>query len=506
MSNDPSQPDDQQPGEDDSVIRVPGTDRVFTRGKMLVVLLSILAMSMMAISAINVALPSIESSLGASNADVQWMLSGYALAFGMVLVAAGRTGDVLGRSSVFLSGVAVFTLASLVCALISDPFWLNAMRVVQGIGAGLSTPQVNGMIVQYFHGHKRAWAFSLFGLVVSASVAVAPLLTGLLIDALGPGTGWRASFLWNVPIGILTIILGFRWLPFGPERERRIAKQQGGFVRSRLDLDPVGMIVLSLTVLAVMLPFMLHRPAGFLLLIAAPVLGWAWIRWERSYEVAGHQPMVNLRLFGIRSFTHATAISFLQFLGATSTFVIIAMHLQSGLGAAALLAGSVGLPNAAASAISSLWAGRHVIEKGRAIVIGAFCCSVTGLLATIVMAQFIDGPDPELHFMWLSIPLVLYGIGVGAINTCNQALSQEDIPANIGGTAGAVKQVGERVGTAVGNAMITAVFFWVQPLSGWTAGFTAALGVIIVLQIIALVSAIFDRRVLGDGRHFHGTA
>ncbi|WP_341728478.1 MFS transporter [Brooklawnia sp.] len=484
---------------DDNIIRVPGTERIFYRGRMLVVLLSILAMTMMAISAINVALPSIESSLGASNSDVQWMLSGYALAFGMVLVAAGRTGDLLGRSSVFLAGVAVFTLASLVCAMVDDPMWMNAMRIVQGVGAGLSTPQVNGMIVQYFHGQRRAWAFSLFGLVVSASVAIAPLLTGLLINSLGPNIGWRASFLWNVPIGVLTIILGFRWLPFGPERVRRLARQRGEFVSARLDLDPVGMILLSLAVLSVMMPFMLHVAAGFLLLVAVPLLGWAWVWWERNYARAGHQPMVNLNLFAIRSFTHATVISGVQFLGATSTFVVVALHLQSGLGAAALLVGMIGLPNAAASAISSLWSGRHVIGSGRAIVIGGFCCSLVGLISVMVMAWFMDGDSPTLHYMWLSVPLILFGIGVGAVNTCNQALSQEEIPANIGGTAGAVKQVGERIGTAVGNAMITAVLFWVQPI-GWTAGFTAAIGVIVVLQALGLIFAIADRRILGDGR------
>ena len=487
------------PPDDESIIRVPGTDRVFHRGRMLVVLLSILAMTMMAISAINVALPSIESSLGASNSDVQWMLSGYALAFGMVLVAAGRTGDVLGRSSVFLAGVALFTVASLICATVHDPMWMNAMRIVQGVGAGISTPQVNGMIVQYFSGQQRAWAFSLFGLVVSASVAIAPLLTGLLINSLGPNAGWRASFLWNVPIGVLTIILGFRWLPFGPERERRLAKERGDFVPVELDLDPVGMVLLSLTVLAVMLPFMLHQRVGFLLLIAVPLLAWSWVWWERNYEQAGHQPMVNLRLFGIRSFTHATLISGLQFLGATSTFVVIALHLQSGLGAAAVMVGMVGLPNAAATAVSSLWSGRHVITSGRKIVIGAFSCSIVGLLIAIVMSWSMDGDAPPLHYMWLAVPLILYGLGVGAVNTCNQALSQEDIPANIGGTAGAVKQVAERIGTAVGNAMITAVLFWVLPVS-WTAGFSAAIAVIVAIQLIALAFAIVDLRILGDGR------
>ncbi len=110
-----------------------------------------------------------------------------------------------------------------------------------------------------------------------------------------------------------------------------------------------------------------------------------------------------------------------------------------------------------------------------------------------------DGDAPPLHYMWLAVPLILYGLGVGAVNTCNQALSQEDIPANIGGTAGAVKQVAERIGTAVGNAMITAVLFWVLPVS-WTAGFSAAIGVIVAIQLIALAFAIVDLRILGDGR------
>lgn len=155
-----SSPND--PQADDEITRVPGTERVFSRSKILAVLLSILALTMMAISAINIALPSMALSLGASDSDLQWMLSGYAFAFGMVLVAAGRAGDLLGRSSIFLFGVALFCAASLVCALVNDPFWLCIMRTIQGTGAGISTPQVNGMIIQYFTGAQRAWAFSFF--------------------------------------------------------------------------------------------------------------------------------------------------------------------------------------------------------------------------------------------------------------------------------------------------------------------------------------------------------
>ena len=216
----------EQGNRPDDAIRVPGTDRVFNRQLMLVPLLAILAMTMMAISSINVALPSIELSIGASEADLQWLLSGYALAFGIVLVASGRLGDVFGRSTYFVIGVALFTLGSLGCSLAHTPALLNGMRLLQGVGAGVSSPQVNGMILQYFSGRRRARAFALFGVVVSASVAIAPSITGLLIDWLGPDWGWRASFLWNVPIGLITVGLAARWLPFGAERGRRAARRR----------------------------------------------------------------------------------------------------------------------------------------------------------------------------------------------------------------------------------------------------------------------------------------
>ena len=147
----------------DDAIRVPGTDRVFNRQLMLVPLLAILAMTMMAISSINVALPSIELSIGASEADLQWLLSGYALAFGIVLVASGRLGDVFGRSTYFVIGVALFTLGSLGCSLAHTPALLNGMRLLQGVGAGVSSPQVNGMILQYFSGRRRARAVAMEG-------------------------------------------------------------------------------------------------------------------------------------------------------------------------------------------------------------------------------------------------------------------------------------------------------------------------------------------------------
>ncbi len=480
-----------------SLIHVYGSNRVIHRGLMQLVLMSILAMAMMAISAINVALPSIESSLGASNSQVQWMLAGYALVYGMVLVPAGRVGDVLGRSSVFMVGLAVFTLGSLGCAVAQDPIWLNAMRIAQGVGAGIASPQVNGAIVQYFNGLARAKAFAMFGLVVSVSVAVAPSITGVLINWLGAENGWRASFFWNVPIGVTALVAGIRWLPFETERNRRAQRAAGTLASHRIDLDPLGMVLLTGSVLCTMMPFMIKTLASFGLLLVAGVLGFTWVRWERAHKARGGEPMVDLSLFAHRSFTNGVLVSGVQFLGATSIFTVLALYVQSGLGVSAIVSGLLGLPNATASAWASLWAGHHVLNNGRRIVAWAFVPHLAGIAGTMMIAHFVEAGD--LDAPWLAAPLVLSGIGVGAINSANQTLALADIPVEMGGTSGAVKQVAERMGTAVGNAMISGTLFAGAAAAGWALGFQLAFGLIGVVLLVAAVLAVLDLRMLGPG-------
>lgn len=485
MSTGPRPPD---------VIRVPGTDRVFKRRRILVVLLSELAVALMAISSINVALPSIETALGASDTDLQVMLSGYALTYGIVLVAAGRIGDLIGHSTMFVVGISVFTAASLCCGLADSPMILNIFRILQGIGSGIASPQVNGTIVRYFEGRQRAMAFSYFGLTVSVAVSIAPTLTGLLIRALGPDAGWRASFLWNVPIGLTAVVLAMRWLPFGTERARKLGLGREAW---RLDLDPVGMVLLGGAVVTTMAPFLIKQPCYFLLLIAALVLGIAWVTWERHYAATGRAPMVDLGLFRHPSFTHAVVISGSYFLGATSIFSIMALFMQNGLGASALASGMIGLPNAIAAAISSLWAGNHVLARGRSLVVGAFMIYTASILGCIGVARFCTPGLPSLAYWPLAIPLTLTGIAAGAITSINQTLSQLDIPPETAATAGAVKQVAERTGTAVGNAVTTAVLFALVPIS-WNLGFTSAYAIIALIGAGAMVLSILDLRALGD--------
>jgi len=486
-------------GDDPAIIRVGG--REYHRRRILVVLLIPLSMSLMAVSSINVALPTIETGLGASPADIQWVLAGYALTFGVSLIPAGRAGDLFGRGSVFVAGLAVFTLASLASGLAGSPVQLNLARFVQGVGSGMFSPQMTGMIQQYFSGFARAKAYALFGMVVSASVAVGPVLAGAIIEAIGPANGWRASFFLNVPIGIAGIALAFAWFPFAQERaalrrrrERRAARASGHahHERARVDLDPVGALLVGLAVLAVMWPF-ISRTGGLagLLPLAGLALGALWIWWERRYERRGREPMVNLELFSFRSFTNGTAVAGTLFLGATSLFAVLAILLQSGLGASALMTGLVTLPNAVVSAFASWRAGRLALTRGRPLIVVAIAAMIVGTLATVVVVR---GVDAGANLWWLALPIALIGWGQGTMGAANQTLSFEDVPAHYGGTAGGVKQTAERIGTAVGTAMVTAVFFTVSADEGFVTGFAWAYAVIAVALTLALLLAVRDMR------------
>ena len=170
-------------------------------------------MTLLDVSIVNVAVPSIELALDASPNELQWVLSGYALTFGLVLVAAGRFGDTRGRRNVFIAGLALFTLASAAAGLATSPEWLIIARLIQGAAAGIVNPQVVGMIQQMFQGPERGRPFGLLGSVIGISTAIGPLLGGLLIALEGTHEGWRLVFFVNVPVGIAAIAFGWKVLP-----------------------------------------------------------------------------------------------------------------------------------------------------------------------------------------------------------------------------------------------------------------------------------------------------
>lgn len=417
------------------------------RWKALAVCLLALFMTLLDLSLVNVALPSIGHSIGAGPAALQWVVSGYTLAFGLVPVLAGRLGDDRGRRPMFLLGVVGFTVASALVGLSPSPGLLVAARLLQGLCGGLINPQVAGIVQQLFRGAERARAFGALGGTVGVATATGPVLGGLLIGLGGPTYGWRLAFFVNLPIGVAVVVLARRLLPPPPIVSRH----------SRLDL--VGAALLGLTTAGILIPAVEYDADHDLrlALIAVPALGCfvAFLAWERRAAA----PLVDLALFRARSYAVGVSLALLYFCGYAGVALVLSLFFQQGLGYSALEAGLALTGFALGSAVSSAVAGRLLPRLGRLVVVLALLLFVVGIAAVSVVVHLAAGSRPGAVGLLLVAPLVVAGLGSGAVISPNQALSLEDIDPRGGSTAAAVLQTAQRMGAAVGAAVIGAVFF-----------------------------------------------
>lgn len=462
------------------------TEEAVNRWRVHAVLLVTVAMTLTGISIVNVALPAIRADLGATDADLQWVLAGYALSFGVTLIPAGRLGDILGRPRLYLIGIVVFLAASILAGLAGDILLLNIARVIQGFGSGLLSPQILGMLQQYFRGAERAKALGAYGTVVAVSMGAAPLLGGLIIDAVGSAEGWRWTFFVNVPVSLTAIILALCWFPrpFGTSRIAATGK--------RIELDLVGAAILGLAIFFVLFPFAAHTDAYIWVLLPIGILtAWGWVAWERRYKNRGRRPMVDLAIFRETSFSSGVALATVYFIGITAVWVIMAIYMQLGLGMSALEAGLLGLPSAICGAFSARWAGKHVPTMGRRIVSAGIVVAIAGLVTTAVLLQL--SAAGVLSIWWTTLSLAPVGMAQGAVINPNQTLTLRAVPLDYAGSSGGVLQTGQRIGSAVGATVITAILFTVQPLAGWAWAATAAFGGIVLSLLCALAISLHDQ-------------
>src|SRR3954447_25289821 len=217
----------------------------------LIVLMAGMFMALLDTTIVNVALPTIREDLSASEATLSWIISGYALAFGIALIPAGRVGDRIGHKWVFFTGLALFTLASLLCGLSQTSFQLIAARVLQGLAGGMFVPGVTAFIQLLFPGAVRGKAFAIMGSVIGVSTALGPILGGLLIEAFGDENGWRLVFWVNIPIGVIALIAAAKILPAGSE-----GKAKDGY-------DFVGLLLLTAGLVALLVPLIEGQDKGW---------------------------------------------------------------------------------------------------------------------------------------------------------------------------------------------------------------------------------------------------
>lgn len=459
-------------------------------------LLVTVSMSLVGISIVNVALPSIQTGLDATDSDLQWVLSGYALTFGVLLVAAGRAGDVLGRGGLYILGVAMFGLASIVAGLASDITVLNIARFAQGIGSGILNPQIMGMIQRFFRGADRGRAFGLYGTTVGLSMGLGPLIGGALIALAGDTTGWRWTFFVNVPASMVAIALAVAWFPrplfIRPKRIKKDSAKPTLSPRKALDLDPVGILLLGASILVVLLPFIQPTGSGssWLLIPFGLALAGAWVLWELKYRARGRSPMVDMTIFHSSGFTNGVVIATVYFFGITGIWVLVALYMQQDLGYSAFDAGLVGVPSAFCAAFSARWAGRHVTIYGRRIVTVGIIVAISGLLLSMLVIQLHAAGMASIW--WLLGTLSLIGVAQGSVISPNQTITLFDTPLEYAGSTGGILQTGQRLGSAIGLGVITAIAFAVRSNFGWTAAITVSFAVIVAALVLCLVVSIRD--------------
>jgi EmrB/QacA subfamily drug resistance transporter len=458
------------------------------RWRALTVCLSAGFMTLLDVSIVNVALPSIRTGLDASPGQLQWVLAGYSLAFGLVLVPAGRIGDARGRRSAFLTSLALFVLTSTAAGLAQSAWWLVAARLAQGVSAGMLNPQTSGVIQDLFRGAERGRAFGRMGATIGLSTAVGPLAGGVILALNSSEDGWRWVFLVNVPVGLAAMLLAWRLLP--PDRHGTTSRKES--------LDPVGALLLGAALLLVLLPLVQERDwhgvLPWLLLPAGLAMTLVFLRWERGYVARGSAPLIDPALYRLPSFRFGSLLASAYFAGFTSLFFVVAMFLQVGEDYTPLMSGLAVTPFALGSAFAASFGGRVVEYAGRTIVIVGLAVVIAGLVATEMAIGLFDG-QRDLIGWAIAVPLTVAGVGSGLVIAPNRTLTLADVPVHRGGVAAGVLQVGQRIGAALGVACVGAVFFSVQSQAGsWSDGLQWSLWTASGFVVVALALGVVDYR------------
>ncbi|HEY2131888.1 MAG TPA: MFS transporter [Acetobacteraceae bacterium] len=398
---------------------------------------------------VNVAMPSITTGLGATSADVQLVISGYAVVYAVFLITGGRLGDIYGRKSIFLIGLAGFAAASAFCGLAWSPLTLILARLLQALAAAAMAPQALASVHALFPAHERGRALSIYGIVIGLSSAVGQLLGGALVEADLGGLGWRLIFLINLPISIVAFLAAIPLL--GETRGRH---------RPRLDLG--GVVLSSAALTAFVVPLVEGRERGWpwwsiIMLLTTPLFVELFRRYEIRLAKFGGDPLIAIAV--LQSPGLLRGLGAIMTLYAMATFFLIySIYLQTALGFSALQAGLAILPFTvgflAGSTFSPLvgrWLGTGAPSLG-------FSLSAIGAVATaLVAARFPAGAMPPWPLMLPA--LLLIGLGMGMSIPTMVRVIVERVESHRAGLVGGMVNSTLQVSAAVGVAVLGGLFF-----------------------------------------------
>ena len=445
-----------------------------------------LFMIMLDNTVVNVALPSIQRSLGLQVSELEWVVTGYALTFGAFMLMGGKLGDLLGRRRIFVAGLIVFTAASLACGLAGSATVLIGARVIQGLGAAMMNPATLSIITVTFPPHQRGRAIGIWAGVSALALAIGPLVGGILSERVN----WNWIFFINVPIGILAIVAAYMFISESRDTSREQRPDIPGLITSTL-----GLFALTYA------------------LIEANNYGWTSTRILASFALAAlslgafvflesHQrlPMLDLSLFKNRTFAGANSVMLLVGLAMFGVFFFVSLYVQNILGYSPIQAGASFLPWTILIVLLAPRAGHLSDRVGpRWLVTGGMLVIASALF---VFSRFGAGAD-----FWDLLPgMILGGIGMAAVMAPVTATAMGSVPRDKAGVGSAVLNSMRQVGGSIGLALLGAIVAQSVPSTGrpttsdFITGYHHALEVATVIALSgALIAALTLRKVQHAG-------
>lgn len=436
-------------------------------------------MNLMDVTIVNVALPVMETGLGATASQIEWVVAGYILVFALGLLPMGRLGDILGRKRLFLIGVGWFTAASTLCGLAPSIEWLVLARVAQGIGGAVMLPQVLAITQNLFAPQHRARAFALFGLSAGLASVTGPLIGGLLIGADIFGSGWRPIFLINLPIGLGALWFGTRLIP-------DIAGDQ------TLRNDWVGIGIVAPAMFFLIFPLVEGRNFGWplwsfaMIAVSFPML-FLFVRWEHFQDRRNAPQLLPASLLTNWNFVLGTGMTLVFFSGLPALFLVLAMYLQNGHGLTPLQSALTTVPFPSGVLVASIVGGRMAQRWLQGRIVAGMASLFVGML---LLRAVVIGEAQELETTRYLIPLAFAGVGLGtAIAPLFQAVLA-GVPVRDAGSGSGALQAIQQVGGALGVAIIAQLFFYTlatQLAAGVPSNvaYSAALSTALIYNLVA---------------------
>jgi len=413
-----------------------------------VILLMANFMNLIDITIVNVALPTLKHDLAAPASHIEWIVAGYVFAFALLLLPAGRMGDILGRRAMFLAGIAVFTSASALCGLAPSIEWLVAARLIQGAGGAMMTPQTLALVPALFPPEERGGVFSFFAVAAGLASVAGPILGGILIALDIFGLGWRPIFLVNVPLGLIAFLGALKMVPAVPGNRK-------------LGVDVVGILLagtalLSLLVVLIEAPSMGWQTWMAALLILSPATGFAFVRWQIRQARNNRPQLLPLRLIRHPSFLTGSVLAGVLFTAPPGFFLTFALYLQSGHGLTPLQSGLTTVPYSlgvlAGAPVSKRLGNAYLRQR---VIAGTLLLALGFVWLRVVVGQMTGG----VTWFWTAPPLLVAGIG---LSTTVSPLFQTALAAATGsdtGSASGAVQSFQRLGGAFGVAITGGIFF-----------------------------------------------